>query len=115
MQETPEAPVESLTPADPANLPPPTPPAPGDLAGNAEMKRTIYPINGEVELDLVNRFTYHPPKNDQTVRYVEIRDTGRLLAETICLRVQPSRELSLALTKIEEAIFWANAGIARHE
>jgi len=32
------------------------------------------------------------------------------------LQVAPdSRERSLALTKIEEAVFWANAAIAREE
>ena len=31
--------------------------------------------------------------------------------ETLC---PDSRELALAITKLEEVVFWANAAIARH-
>lgn len=60
-------------------------------------------------------FTYHPPKGDQTQRYVHIRDGGRQLAEQLVHLCPASRELSLALTNLEQAIFWANAAIARNE
>jgi hypothetical protein len=65
--------------------------------------------------DLQNRFTYHTPKNDQPLRYQRLRDQAKHLAEVILDLTPPSREQSLALTKLEEAIFWANAGIARRE
>lgn len=65
--------------------------------------------------DLENRFTYHAPKNDQVERYAEIRDRGLLLAKFLKLLCPPSRERSLAFTKLEEAIMWANAAIARNE
>ena len=65
--------------------------------------------------DLINRFTYHPPKNDQAERYEEIRRTGLYLANLVNGKTPPSREQSLALTAIEEAVMWANAAIARHE
>lgn len=66
------------------------------------------------DLDLDNIYTYHKPKEGQPEKYEEIRDKGKCLAETITALCLPSRERSLALTKIEEAVMWANAGIARN-
>lgn len=74
-----------------------------------------YPVNDEMVKDLNHRFTYHAPKPDQPDRYQLLRAMGRDVAITIIERVPPGREQSLALTKLEEAIFWANAGIARNE
>jgi hypothetical protein len=67
------------------------------------------------QIDLEKRFTYHAPKADQPQRYVQIRDEAIALAQTIVKLTPASREQSLAITKLEEAIFWANAGIARNE
>jgi len=60
-------------------------------------------------------FTYHPPTNSQAERYVDIRAKARELAELIANNCPPSRELSLAMTKLEEVVMWANASIARNE
>lgn len=65
--------------------------------------------------ELANRFTYHPPKGDQAVRYSDIRRTGANLADVINLSAPDSREKSLAITHLEEAVMWANAAIARNE
>ena len=65
--------------------------------------------------DLEHRFTYHPPKDDQPRRYEQIRDGGRALAEIIDVRCPESREKSLAITHLEQAVMWANAAIARNE
>lgn len=65
--------------------------------------------------DLMQRFTYHSPKEGQPERYEKLREMGRLLSQYIVNHTQVSREQSLAITKIEEAIMWANAGIARNE
>lgn len=62
-----------------------------------------------------NAFTYHAPKNDQPERYTSLRNQAKALAYAIDTAVPDSREKSVALTKLEEAIFWANAGIARNE
>lgn len=62
-----------------------------------------------------NNFVYHSPKDDQPQRYVQLRNEARLLAHTINKLCPSSREKSLAITKLEESIFWANASIARHE
>lgn len=65
--------------------------------------------------DLDNRFTYHAPKDGQAERYQAIRAKGKELAELVTTEAPTSREQSLALTKIEEAVMWANAAIARNE
>ena len=60
-------------------------------------------------------FSYHVPRIDQTGRYREIRDRAGLFAVFLFENCPRSRELSLAITKLEEAVFWANAAIARNE
>ena len=64
---------------------------------------------------LENRFTYHAPKEGQPERYESIRYKAKMLAAYINEYCPESRETSLALTKIEEAVMWANAAIARNE
>jgi len=64
--------------------------------------------------DYHNRFTYHPPKAGQPANYEKIRDAAHELAKIIDVRCPECREKSLAITKIEEATMWANAGIARN-
>ena len=73
----------------------------------------LYP--DPIREDVNNRFTYHPPKGDQAARYVKLRDEALSLANQILDYCPKSRERSLALTKLEECIFWANASIARNE
>lgn len=65
--------------------------------------------------ELKVRFTYHAPFGDQPQRYEDIRRNAYSLAGLFVSSCPESRELSLALTKLEEAIFWANAAIARNE
>jgi hypothetical protein len=59
-------------------------------------------------------FTYHPPKPGQVEKYTVLRDRAKDLADLIVEIMPPSREQSLALTKLEETIMWANAAIARN-
>lgn len=63
--------------------------------------------------ELYIRFKYHPPKDDQPEKYEDIRDYARRYAQMIVILCPDSRERSLALTKLEEVVFWANAAIAR--
>jgi hypothetical protein len=60
-------------------------------------------------------FTYHPPKPDQIERYTAIRDKSKELALMLEEKTPPSRERSLALTKLREVVMWANAAIACNE
>ena len=64
--------------------------------------------------DLERRFTHHPPKGDQAVRYSTIRREARELANIIDDLAPDSREKSLAITHLEDAVMWANAAIARN-
>lgn len=64
---------------------------------------------------LHNIYTYHAPKGDQPERYEAIRAKARELAELIEENCPDSREKSLANTKLEETVMWANASIARNE
>lgn len=67
--------------------------------------------------DLDNRFAYHVPKTDRTkdshqqVREVLRKATGDVLK----LFPDGCRESSVFVTKMEEAMFWANAGLARNQ
>lgn len=66
-----------------------------------------------VVIDLKNRFTYHPPKDGQQWTFEQIRNTAQHYALLLAGLCPQSRELSLAITHLEEVVFWANASIAR--
>lgn len=59
-------------------------------------------------------FTYHEPTQDTAAQHEAIRSAGKRFAELIEDECPPSRETSLAMTKLEEAVMWANASIARN-
>lgn len=65
--------------------------------------------------DITNRFTYHKPFDDQSERYAEIRAMACDLAMEILGLCPESRERSLAITNLEQAVMWANASIAKNE
>ena len=69
---------------------------------------------GEI-MDLEKNFTYHSPKGDQPERYTKIRAKAKEFAELLEAACPDSREKSLAFTKLEESVMWANASIARNE
>ena len=75
--------------------------------------------NGECEHsmdereEILDRFTFHPPKEGQEELYEAIRHISRDMAMCIRDLCPEGREKALALTKLEEASFWANAAIAR--
>lgn len=60
-------------------------------------------------------FTYHKPFGDQPVRYEELRSRANALAAGIAVLCPNSREKSLALTNLQQAVMWANASIAINE
>jgi hypothetical protein len=67
-------------------------------------------MNPQIE----NNFKYHSPKERQPEKYTAIREKAKELANLIEETAPNSREKSLAMTKIEEAVMWANASIARN-
>lgn len=67
-------------------------------------------MNPQIE----NNFKYHAPKDGQAGSYETIRANAKLFAVVIDQLCPNSREKSLAITKLEEAMMWANASIARN-
>jgi len=81
-----------------------------------EDKRLMKYVPGEkAKAELERRFTYHAPASDQAPRYNEIRLMAHEFAIFLTKTCPESRELSLALTHLEEAVMQANAAIARNE
>ena len=64
--------------------------------------------------ELNNRFDYHPPKSTAIAdTHAAVRAKVKTLALWIDRNTPEGREQALAITKLEEALFWANAAIAR--
>jgi hypothetical protein len=63
--------------------------------------------------DIDKRFTYHPATKGTSPVFDEIRAEARSYAHYLDVTLPEGREKSLALTKLEEVVFWANAAVAR--
>ena len=74
-----------------------------------------YPISAKMRARLLNEFTYHAPREDQIPRYAALRSMALTFATMVVELTPASREQSLALTKLSEAIMHANAAIVRDE
>lgn len=57
-------------------------------------------------------YTYHVA-DSRDATFKAIRATAKTFAELINTECPDGREKSLALTKVEEAVMWANAAVAR--
>ena len=66
-----------------------------------------------INLDTV--YVYHPPFGTQPERYVTLRDAAKQFARVITELTPTSREQSVALTNVQQAVMWANAAIAINE
>ena len=66
-----------------------------------------------VNVVIETNFTYHAPSENQVDRYNVLREKAKELAYAIDERCPSSREKSLAMTNLEQAVMWANASIAR--
>jgi hypothetical protein len=62
-----------------------------------------------------NIFTYHAPGGTQQGRYEALRGYAKVFATATMECCPDSRERSLAITAIQQAVMWANASIACHE
>lgn len=65
--------------------------------------------------DLPRRFKYHAPRGNQVELYARNRERYWILAEYVSQLGSSSREMSLALTALEESLMWVNAHIARND
>lgn len=64
--------------------------------------------------ELQNRFAYHAPKEPRIAEaHKSVRDKCGELAHELNGLVPEGREKSLAMTHLEEVMFWANSAIAR--
>lgn len=72
------------------------------------------PLDGMPLSDLVNRFKFHQEDENTGPKRQAIREECFDLATFIDALVPDGREKSTAITKIEEAMMWANAGIIRN-
>ncbi|WP_207695521.1 hypothetical protein DOK67_0000152 [Enterococcus sp. DIV0212c] len=68
-------------------------------------------MNDQIE----NNFKYHSPKEGQPEKYDKLRAKAKELAYLIDELCPSSREKSLATTKLEESIMWANTSVARNK
>jgi hypothetical protein len=71
----------------------------------------------DTDFDLRNRFGYHAADDSvKQGRHERARSTMYTTAVRLDELLPPNcRETALAITKLEEAMFWANAAIARHD
>lgn len=53
------------------------------------------------------RHTYRVLTEDEKAQMLAIKDAGQAFLDLILARGQPTRELALARTKVEEAVMWA--------
>lgn len=63
--------------------------------------------------EIRDRFTYHPPSTEGVKRHEALSTNFASLAEVVDETCPDGREKSLAMTKLEEAKFWASAAVAR--
>ena len=79
-------------------------------------------MSGQTEIEIqhdvaeaLERFNVHNLGDDlATLNWMALmRRTYAEAARELCLRLPPSRERSIALTKLEEAMFWTSAAAAR--
>lgn len=65
--------------------------------------------------EIVKRFYSNVLNEDAQQRYLNVCEEFAAMASYLERTLTDSREKSLALTKLEEAKFWASAAIARHQ
>ena len=64
--------------------------------------------------DIQNRFDFHPaPNNEQTNEHTSVRVHCKELAFYLNEVLPEGREKSLAITHLEEVMFWSNGALAR--
>ena len=72
-------------------------------------------MNRDLVERIVNDFGFHPATDITRPKHELVRRQCRALAAILIDTCPSSRELSLALTHLEEVMFWSNAAIARNE
>lgn len=64
--------------------------------------------------DVEHRFAFHTATTEEKRdAHTSVRQQCRRLADFLNDKLPEGREKSLAITKLEEAMFWGNAALAR--
>ena len=64
--------------------------------------------------DIHNRFAFHAATTEEKrSAHGSVRERCERLAMALAGNLPHGRELSIAMTKLEEVMFWANAALAR--
>lgn len=85
----------------------------GAIPYNAPIEWPGDPANRSIS-NLEDRFRYHPPESDRRrLAHESVRGSMLGAADRFDVLLPNGREKSLAITKLEEAMFWANASLAR--
>jgi nanoRNase/pAp phosphatase (c-di-AMP/oligoRNAs hydrolase) len=63
--------------------------------------------------DINKRFDHHAPDEFKIQKHQIVRSSVKATAQDLFELLPEGREKALALTKLEEALMWANAAIAR--
>ena len=66
-------------------------------------------------VDIARRFDFNPISGEAVIAMRDIRAGCKNLATFILDNLSDCRERSLALTHLEEVMFFANAGVARED
>jgi hypothetical protein len=94
-------------------LPPESDPDP-DSKPKTKNRREISTTNEHEQLE--HNLTNHAPINDDVVqRFEQVREPAKAFGGSILALCPASRERSLALTNLEQAVMWAVASIARNQ
>lgn len=64
--------------------------------------------------DLAARFVYYAPDEEKKLKHERIRISIGKLADDLNYDIPDGREKSIVMTKLEEAMMWANAALARN-
>lgn len=63
--------------------------------------------------DIENRFSFHPATLSTAHVHDKVRARCKSLAESLNEILPEGREKALAITHLEETMFWGNAAVAR--
>lgn len=69
-----------------------------------------FSLAGRIERD----FTFQKPTDEMIARFTRIREAAKALAMLIEQTTPACREQSLAITELEQVVFWATASIVRN-
>lgn len=73
------------------------------------------PDNRTPEEKIEHNLTNHTPSAKGITAIENLRRAAKNFSYAVAAESKQSREQSLALTHIEEALFWANAAVARYD